>query len=305
MKRRDEVAVGVLVTIAVAIAIVGSLWIARGGLSSSYSLYTRFPWGQNLKKGQPVLLAGVAVGYVNDVELARSGHLDVTLQINDGYEIPKGSTATVKPVGIFGDVAVGIDPPKPVPAANYAPGDTLPPGIPAADIGQIMNRVDSIGESVQHLTRALDVQVVQAGTLNDIHKTIANAAALSAELQRIAAAQSRNMDVTFGTLQGTIGRFNTTIDKLNSTVDSARLTETFASVQQTSANAARLAATLDSTASRMNALLASVNAGQGTLGMLARDSSMYVEIRNRVKTTDSLLTDFKANPKKYINVRIF
>ena len=39
--------------------------------------------------------------------------------------------------------------------------------------------------------------------------------------------------------------------------------------------------------------------------MLARDSSMYVEIRNLVKTTDSLLTDFKANPKKYINVRIF
>jgi len=305
MRRRNEVAVGVLVTVAVAVAIVGSLWIARGGLSSSYSLYARFPWGQNLKKGQPVLLAGVAVGYVNDVELNRAGYLNVTVQINNGYEIPKGSTATVKPVGIFGDVAVGIDPPRPVPAANYAPGDTMPPGIPAADIGQIMNRVDSIGESVQHLTRALDVEVVQAGTLNDVHKTIANAAALAAELQSIAAAQSRNMDVTFGSLQGTIGRFNTTVDHLNATVDSARIKETLANVQQTSANAARLAATLDSTAGRINTLLGSINAGQGTVGMLARDSSMYVEIRNLVKTTDSLLTDFKANPKKYINVRIF
>lgn len=305
MRRRNEVAVGVLVTIAVAVVIVGSLWIARGGLSSSYSLYTRFPWGQNLKKGQPVLLAGVSVGYVNDVQLNRAGYLNVTLQINNGYEIPKGSTATVKPVGIFGDVAVGIDPPKPVPAANYAPGDTLPPGVPAADIGQIMNRVDSIGESVQHLTHALDVEVVQAGTLNDVHKTVANAAALAAELQGIAAAQSRNLDATFGTLQGTIGRFNTAIDKLNATVDSAHFKETFASVQETSANAARLSATLDSTALRINTLLASINAGEGTVGKLARDSSMYVEIRNLVKTTDSLLTDFKANPKKYINVRIF
>ena len=173
MKRRDEVTVGILITISVIVLVLGTLWLARGGLKSGYPLYTRFAWGQNLKQGQPVLLAGVSVGYVGDVTLRRNGYLDVQLSINDQYTIPKGSTATVKSVGIFGDVAVALTPPIPVPAASYSAGDTLPPGPPAADFDQILSRVDTIGQSVSLLARALQKQVIEAGTLKDLHRTIA------------------------------------------------------------------------------------------------------------------------------------
>ena len=60
MKRRDEVLVGVFLMAAVAIGLLGTLWLVRGGLSSGYPLYAKFAWGQNLKPGQPVLLAGAA-----------------------------------------------------------------------------------------------------------------------------------------------------------------------------------------------------------------------------------------------------
>jgi ABC-type transporter Mla subunit MlaD len=69
MKRRDEVLVGIFTTIAVAVGILGALWLARGGLSSGYPLYATFPWAQGLKQGQPVFLAGVTVGYVDRIEL--------------------------------------------------------------------------------------------------------------------------------------------------------------------------------------------------------------------------------------------
>ena len=98
MKRRDEVTVGVLVSVAVVVLILGTLWLARGGLKSGYPLYTRFQWGQNLKQGQPVLLAGVAVGYVADVSLRRNGYLDVMIRVENKFSVPEGSVATVKPV---------------------------------------------------------------------------------------------------------------------------------------------------------------------------------------------------------------
>jgi phospholipid/cholesterol/gamma-HCH transport system substrate-binding protein len=177
MKRRDEVTVGILITVAVVVLILGTLWLARGGLKSGYPLYTRFAWGQNLKQGQPVLLAGVSVGYVGDVNLRRDGYLDVMLRIDDQYTVPKGSTAIVKPVGIFGDVAVALMPPIPVPATSYSPGDTVPPGPAAADIGQIMNRVDTIGQSVSVLMHALQQQVIEAGTLKQLNRTMTSAAA--------------------------------------------------------------------------------------------------------------------------------
>src|SRR6476469_1255282 len=108
MRRSNEVSVGILITVSVVVLVLGTLWLVRGGLKSGYPLYTRFAWGQNLKQGQPVLLAGVTVGYV-------------------------------------GDVAVALTLPVPPPETDYAPGDTVPSGTPAADVDQIMSRVDSIG----------------------------------------------------------------------------------------------------------------------------------------------------------------
>src|SRR5665213_2991739 len=166
MQRRNEVSVGILITTAVVVLLLGTLWLLHGALKSGYQLYTRFQWGQNLKQGQPVLLAGVSVGYVGDVTLRRDGYLDVMLSIGDKYPIPKGSKATVKAVGIFGDVAVALTPPIPVPMTSYSPGDTVPPGPPSADINEIMDRADSIARTVSVLTSALQKQVVEAGTLN-------------------------------------------------------------------------------------------------------------------------------------------
>ncbi|HTE46955.1 MAG TPA: MlaD family protein, partial [Gemmatimonadaceae bacterium] len=134
MKRRDEVSVGILITVAVIVLVLGTLWLARGGLKSGYPLHTRFAWGQNLKQGQPVLLAGVSVGTVADVTLRREGYLEVLLRIDDKFQVPKGSKATVKAIGIFGDVAVALTPPVPVPVASYSPDDTVPQGPASADI---------------------------------------------------------------------------------------------------------------------------------------------------------------------------
>ena len=75
MKRRDEVLVGVFLTASVIIGLLGTLWLVRGGLSSGYPLHARFAWGQNLKPGQPVLLAGVNVGGVRAVKLRDDGYL--------------------------------------------------------------------------------------------------------------------------------------------------------------------------------------------------------------------------------------
>ena len=44
MKRRDEVLVGVFLSAAVAILLLGTLWLVRGGLSSGYRLYSKFAW---------------------------------------------------------------------------------------------------------------------------------------------------------------------------------------------------------------------------------------------------------------------
>ncbi|HEV7990381.1 MAG TPA: MlaD family protein, partial [Gemmatimonadaceae bacterium] len=242
MKRRDEVLVGVFLSAAVAIALLGTLWLVRGGLSSGYPLYSRFVWGQNLKPGQQVLLAGVAVGAVADVKLRDDGFLDVTLRVNDDVKVPKNSVASVKPVGIFGDAAIALTPKGPS-KLSFTPGDTVPVGPADTDIQAIMNRVDSIGATVQQMTKAINADLVASGGIKDMRKTLGNAAALtesaarlSVQLNSIAAEQNRNLTATMASFR-----------RAASAVDSAKIDSTMRNFQTSSASLTRIAANLDST----------------------------------------------------------
>lgn len=296
MKRRDEVLVGIFVTVAAVILVTGIIWLTNGGLSSGYPLYTQFPWGQNLKKGHPVLLAGQEVGHVGDVELM-AGYLDVELAINNGQDIPRGSTVSVVPIGIFGDVAIAFKPPLPLPTTSYNPGDTVPAGEPTPDIGTILTRVDSIGMSIAKLTSAMDKDLIASGGLKDLRRLIANTTTMSAQLQSVMANQDRNLTVT-------MADFRRSMARLTSLVDSAMVDSTLKNVRTSTASMSRLISAVDSTNMEFRTLVAKANNGRGSVGMLLNDTSLYTNVRNLVATLDSLTNDFKKDPKKYINVRV-
>src|ERR671932_1647177 len=200
MRRRDEVFVGMLLTVAAAVTVVGTIWLTRGGLSKGYPLYTRFACGQNLKQGQPVQLAGVSVGYVDDVQLRDEGFLDVTRRIENKYKPPRNSPAAVVPVGIFGDVAVGLTPKAPSRIA-YQAGDTVPAGPSPPGMTEILARVDTITRRVSTITAALEDQLVAGGTFRDVRQTIDAAQQLTLQLNRVATEQSENLTATMASFR--------------------------------------------------------------------------------------------------------
>src|SRR5688572_6091678 len=144
MRRLNEVMVGLLMTVALAILVLGTTWLLRGGLSQGYPLYAVFKWGAGLKQGSPVLLTGVNVGYVDDVLLdLERGNVIVVMRIEDDRVVPEGTTATIEPNGIFGDMLVALRPDLPQ-RVNFSPGDTVPSGRPATTIADVIANADSI-----------------------------------------------------------------------------------------------------------------------------------------------------------------
>jgi phospholipid/cholesterol/gamma-HCH transport system substrate-binding protein len=300
MRRRDEVLVGILVTVAVIVGVIGTLWLARGGLSRGYPLYTRFAWGQNLKHGQPVLLAGVSVGYVGDVRLRPDGYLDVELRLQRRYQVPRNATSSVQPVGFFGDVAIALTPTGPSTEA-FQPGDTVPAGPPAATVGEVLSRVDTIGESVTRLLRSMENEFVAEGGFRDMRRAMASAQqtmtsvqALTGRLSLIAAEQNRNLTATMDAFRRTAAA-----------VDPAVVDSTLRNFQTTSANLAALTGELDETNERLNGLMARLERGEGTAGKLLSDTLLYADMRNTMRRVDSVLADFQRNPRRYINLSIF
>jgi phospholipid/cholesterol/gamma-HCH transport system substrate-binding protein len=293
MKTRDEVLVGLLVTAAIVVTVIGSLWLARGGLSKGYALYVKFPWGAGLKQGQPVLLVGVNVGYVDQVDLHDDGILVTTLRIQNHYKVPVTSSAAVVPNGIFGDQAIAVTPSRPD-ARSFKEGDTVPTGPSTPGIAELTSKADSVMRSVNAVTSALEHELVAAGGIRDLRSTISATNRLVSDFSTIAAEQSRQLSATMTSLRRATGA-----------IDSAKVDSTVKNFRTASANLAEMSAQLKEASGKLDAVLAKVDSGPGSAAKLINDPGAYNDVRALLQRMDSLLADIKKNPKRYINVKIF
>jgi phospholipid/cholesterol/gamma-HCH transport system substrate-binding protein len=300
MKKRDDVLVGLVMAIAIVVAIIGSLWLARGGLSKGYPLYAKFPWSAGLKQGQPVLLGGVNIGYVDEVDLRPDGTVLTTFRVGKEYHVPRGTTATVIANGIFGDMAIALTPKGPNPL-SIPPGDTVPVGPSAPGIAQITSKADSVATSVNAITTALQKELVASGGVTDLRKSLATSNVLLLNMNRlvsqfasIAAEQNRQLTLTQASLR-----------RATSGIDSAKIDSTLANFRTTSANMTALTEDFKLTAAKLDSVVAKANSGTGSVGLALNDPGAYNDVRQLIQHMDSIMVDLKKNPKKYINLRIF
>jgi phospholipid/cholesterol/gamma-HCH transport system substrate-binding protein len=293
MKRRDEVLVGILLTIGVIIAVAGTIWLVRGGFSRGYPLYARFNWGAGVKQGQAVRLAGVQIGVVSDVELDPRGTILITMSIEKDYHVPRNSQAAVVPVGIFGDQEVALTPAEPSPIFFNA-GDSVPPAPPSVGIPQLTARADTISQRIDDLAKSVQLELVQAGGIADLRKSLASVAELTRSLNAVTAEQSKQLSLT-------LTRFRNTA----AAIDSVQLDSTVRNLQETTRNLAEFTDSLGATSHQLNLVFQKINQGDGSLGKLLNDPGLYGDLRRLTTRLDSLTLDFKQHPRKYINLKIF
>jgi len=293
MKRRDEVLVGILVTLGLIVAIAGTVWLAQGGLQRGYPLYAQFPWGEGLKRGQPVLLSGVTAGYVDKVEFIPTGGVVATLRMTGGYRVPKGTRASVIPAGFFGDKSVALIPDRPNPV-THAEGDTLPVSPSSAGVDQLAAKADSIAGSVQTITDEFEKELVAGRGLAELRSTLAGTNRLVNQLSQVVTAQSRQLDATMASLRNAAGA-----------IDPAKVDSTLKNMQSASANVVELSTELSRTSAQLSATLAKLDSGEGTAGRLLTDPALYNDVRRLVSRVDSLTLDFQRNPRRYINLSVF
>ena len=299
MKRRNEVLVGLLTLVALLIAVLGSVWIARGGLSSGYRLYAKFPWSAGLKLGQTVLLGGVTVGFVEDVDLREDGTVITTLNITSNKPIPRTVYASVESNGVFGDKLVALrgEPSR----IRFSAGDTLPVSTAGPGLDNLINqaspvlaRFDTMAANLSDVIRTIQVKMVREGGIEDLRKSVGSLGHLADQLAAVVDTQSRNLTVTIASVRKSV-----------SALDSTMIDSTIRSLRATSANVAQLTKDLQGTTTRINGVLAKVDSGHGTVAMMLNDKELYVDLRRLSMRLDSLTSDFKANPRKYIKLSIF
>ena len=90
------------------------------------------------------------------------------------------------------------------------------------------------------------------------------------------------------------GKITNLLDNLSSVSDSLK-----AAHLKTTINNASVA--ID----QLNATLAQINSGQGTLGKLLKDEKLYNDLDKLALDLDTLLNDVKDHPSRYVKISVF
>ncbi|WP_395058561.1 MlaD family protein [Flavobacterium sp.] len=301
MKITREIKTAILVIASILLFIWGYSFLKGQNLFNSHKkLFVEYDNVEGLATSAPVTVSGKVIGKVNSIILNTNGKLLVELQIDDDqFPISKTSVAQIYEPGVIAGKQIAIIP-------NYkdanmtVDGDQLLSGIK-------LGLTDALGQKLEPLQARLD-------------KVLANADDLISNINTVLDAQTQaNLKLAIAELNKTMSNFSKVSknvddilidnkEKLGSAVANLdKTTQNFAKISSDldKANLGATVKTLDATLGNVNAILANLESGKGTMGKLLKDDAMYTNLSKASKELELLLQDVRLHPTRYVNVSLF
>ena len=296
--KHREAWVGLFVVVGVAttfilLAVMTDAAFFRG----RYIVTTTVPNAGGIRRGDPVLMRGVNIGRIIGFGIGRKD-VDVRLEIEGEYAIPKDSRVEVKASGLLGGMVAEVVPGAS--AKRIRGGDRIPgaSGIGLFDkMDTLAVEADKVAVKVQNLLSDETVRDLQGGA-SGARKSLESLQAIlqeqRGELRALSASLKRSAEglekVTTGPeLDRTVKRVDQLVERLDGTLD-----------------------TLDRSSKSVESILVRMDRGEGTLGKLSTDDTLYknaseatANLNKATQELNKLLVDFQAHPRKYVNLKVF
>lgn len=291
LRYRREAAVGVLIIVATAVFVFGIMWLRGKSLRTGALVEITFADVSGLKVGDPVRTSGVTVGQVQDIRLIAPGKVDVFLELTSARAPRRDARATVRSLDFFGARYVDYDPgiaAQPLPATDSIPGAREP------DLGEVVAGVANPGRAA--LSNA--EQFLSPQTAAQLRALLVDARTAVGQIGTATEAGSHEAIGAVMELRKVLQR----LDLLLGTDDAAT---TLRGMRDASRNLAQVTATLERTTTSLDSILAKINSGRGSIGRMVNDTTLASDLHSASTALTELLTDLKANPGRYIHVRVF
>jgi len=254
--------------------------------------------------GNLVLVNGMNVGRVSKLELDLVTQKKVYVSVDIDKKIPvgDGTKAVLSNDGLLGGkkiiLLMGAN------SKSYVGDgtDTLLSGKEAnlvaeasAKIAPILSKADTLITSLNSLVKGFqNTSKVLDATLNSVTATSDGVQSMLSSNEQHIASIATNVDGLTASLVDSEKKLKKLISSLNVTSDSLNK----APFGQTLRSA-------DKTMISLNSLLSNINKGQGTLGKLAKNDSLFRNLNQSTEALTKLLNDIRERPKRYVHFSLF
>lgn len=276
-ERRTEIIVGIFVTVAIIGLILGVVWGKNLRVFSRRNQLTlQFDNVRGLEEGDPVVVRGIQKGEVEKIVLV-SQFVDVKIWFERDVHLFSDFQAFIEPKEIMGGKQVTLYPGS---SGIKADLNQVYEGNVRGDFSVLfaqsemtLSRLDSL------LTLTTDVLTTQK--IDQILKNIEQA---TEQTQQLIRETRQPLRTSIAHLQSVTRQLDT---------------------DSTASRVALLIAKLDTTADTFHQLAKRIERQEGTLGQLVHDRELYDRVVGTTQRLDSLITDIKHHPKKYLHVSVF
>lgn len=264
-------------------------------LDSSRTYYTLYDNVEGLAPSTPVTINGMTVGKVKSIAFNGdgSGKLLVTLLVDNDFEFSKNSKAELYDLGLLGGRAVAI-----IPAfdngENAVTGSYLETTVKAGLTELLNQRLTPLQEKIEIVMDQADSlfanlnDILDDKTKNNIKEGVAELNATIKSFKKTSISLNRLVDSNQESITATMSNFETTSENFSKLSDSLA-----------NANLAQTMKDLHSTIKNFDAIMVSINNGEGTIGKLLKEDGLYDNMEAASKEMEELVRDIKLHPARY------
>jgi phospholipid/cholesterol/gamma-HCH transport system substrate-binding protein len=297
------VQVGIFVLVGI-LSVLFALFLLTdpGTFRGRYYVSTLVETAGGIRKGDPVQLRGVNIGRIRSFEIQDNG-VRVRMELEGEYPVPSDSRVYLSSNGLLGGVIATILPGRS--PQKLADGGILPStdasGAGASDIMATASAVGTRADTVLGRAQAL----LSQQTIGAVQTSATELQGLLVELSALATEQRRE-------LQGLSGSLRRSAAGVEGATTRPELARAIARTDSISLRMDAAARSFNAAGESMASVVGRIDRGEGTLGRLSKDESLYNNLNaaaQNINTTatryGTLAEDIQANPKKYINLRVF
>ena len=315
MKLTREFKIGIVVTIALALLYWGINFLKGMDIFSNervfYAVYNDVG---GLEKANPVKINGLNVGQVRNMYFTMDGQSNIVIEmvIKNKLPVPKNSTAKIVSSDILGSKAVYIILGN---STEYTEsGDTLMADIEISIKDEVSKQLQPLKTKAENLMMSIDSvltmlnNIFSSNNTRNITKSVEHMAnsfenleSTTNTIDELLKGQRTRLENIFGSVESITQNLQSNEENLNNII--ANLSSFSDTLAQ-----ARVAETINNINRAMiqvSDITTKINNGEGSLGMLVNDDSLYIELEKSSRELNLLLEDIRLNPKKYVKFSVF
>lgn len=299
-KISNELKVAITIIAAVVVAFLGFRVMQDMPIfRQSHRINAYFDRVDGLSTGNYVYINGVKVGSVKQIQLANGDSVLVGMTFDLGIEVPKGSVARLESSGLLNEKAIIIQKgssSEAVPYDGYIDGQ-----YEGGMMESLKNEGEKLSNNVSSSFNKLNTLLEELNrTLTDenrnkIEQTLSNLESTSDDVSELINSKRDRLEASIDHANSILANIDTLTTDNRQQIDSA-LVNLNSSLQEVE----KLSRELTQTSDQLNTIMAKIDNGDGTLGKLVNDPSLYNRYDSLAAEMKTLIEGINKDPQKYL-----